>query len=135
MLGRSEGPGSSWPACGRGHTDATTRACATAAVDGGERAIIFDRFRGVLEDPVSEGTHFRVPWVQTPYIMDIRTRPRTINSITGTKGKASSRGCCDARLPSASSVCDSTATSYPWRAPSASWRAARRNAAAKLPPI
>uniref|UniRef100_A0A7R9VF21 Prohibitin n=1 Tax=Chlamydomonas euryale TaxID=1486919 RepID=A0A7R9VF21_9CHLO len=54
-------------------------------VDGGERAIIFDRFRGVLEDPVSEGTHFRVPWVQTPYIMDIRTRPRTINSITGTK--------------------------------------------------
>ncbi|GBF91371.1 hypothetical protein Rsub_04111 [Raphidocelis subcapitata] len=54
-------------------------------VDGGERAVIFDRFRGVLPEVVSEGTHFRVPWVQTPHIMDIRTRPRTINSITGTK--------------------------------------------------
>lgn len=54
-------------------------------VDGGERAVIFDRFRGVLDETVSEGTHFRVPWVQTPHIMDIRTRPRTISSVTGTK--------------------------------------------------
>lgn len=54
-------------------------------VDGGERAIVFDRFRGVLPEAVGEGTHFRVPWVQTPNIMDIRTRPRTINSVTGTK--------------------------------------------------
>jgi prohibitin 1 len=56
------------------------------SVDGGERAIVFDRFRGVLPEAVGEGTHFRVPWVQTPNIMDIRTRPRTINSVTGTKG-------------------------------------------------
>jgi len=54
-------------------------------VDGGERAVIFDRFRGVLPEPVGEGTHFRLPWVQTPNIMDVRTRPRTINSVTGTK--------------------------------------------------
>ncbi|GAX82481.1 hypothetical protein CEUSTIGMA_g9908.t1 [Chlamydomonas eustigma] len=54
-------------------------------VDGGERAVIFDRFRGVLPEPVGEGTHFRIPWVQTPNIMDVRTRPRTINSVTGTK--------------------------------------------------
>lgn len=54
-------------------------------VDGGERAVIFDRFRGVLPESVGEGTHFRVPWVQTPHIMEIRTRPRSISSVTGTK--------------------------------------------------
>lgn len=54
-------------------------------VDGGERAVIFDRFSGILPEVVGEGTHFRIPWVQTPHIMDIRTRPRTISSVTGTK--------------------------------------------------
>lgn len=55
-------------------------------MDGGERAVMFDRFRGVLPDVEGEGTHLKVPWVQTPHIMDIRTRPRTISSVTGTKG-------------------------------------------------
>lgn len=60
------------------------------AVDGGERAVIYDRIRGVLDEPVGEGTHFRVPWLQSPNVMDIRTRPRTISSVTGTKGAISS---------------------------------------------
>jgi len=54
-------------------------------VDGGERAIMYDRISGVLDTPISEGTHFRLPWFQTPNIMDIRMRPRTISSVTGTK--------------------------------------------------
>jgi prohibitin 1 len=54
-------------------------------VDGGERAVMYDRISGVLPDPVGEGTHFKVPWLQMPNIMDIRTRPRTISSVTGTK--------------------------------------------------
>eukprot|EP01025_Chloroclados_australasicus_P044483 TRINITY_DN48248_c0_g1_i1.p1 TRINITY_DN48248_c0_g1~~TRINITY_DN48248_c0_g1_i1.p1 ORF type:complete len:302 (-),score=38.92 TRINITY_DN48248_c0_g1_i1:238-1101(-) len=54
-------------------------------VDGGERAVMFDRFRGILQDTYTEGTHFKVPWLQTPYIMDVRTRPRTISSVTGTR--------------------------------------------------
>ncbi|GFH10925.1 PHB domain-containing protein [Haematococcus lacustris] len=54
-------------------------------VDGGERAVMFDRFRGVLNETSGEGTHFRIPWVQTPTIMDIRTRAKTISSVTGTK--------------------------------------------------
>ena len=37
---------------------------------------------------MGEGTHFKVPWLQMPNIMDIRTRPRTISSVTGTKGTA-----------------------------------------------
>lgn len=54
-------------------------------VDGGERAVMYDRISGVLPEPVGEGTHFKVPWLQMPNIMDIRTRPRTISSVTGTK--------------------------------------------------
>ncbi|KAJ4973180.1 hypothetical protein NE237_006354 [Protea cynaroides] len=54
-------------------------------VDGGQRAVLFDRFRGVLDETVEEGTHFLIPWLQKPYIFDIRTRPHTFSSISGTK--------------------------------------------------
>lgn len=54
-------------------------------VDGGQRAVIFDRFQGVKEKVVGEGTHFMIPFIQRPIIIDVRARPRTINSITGTK--------------------------------------------------
>jgi len=55
-------------------------------VDGGQGAVLFDRFRGgVMPDVKTEGTHFLIPWVQKPYIMDVRTRPKMINSETGTK--------------------------------------------------
>ena len=47
---------------------------------------MYDRLSGVLPEPVDEGTHLRVPWFQTPHVMDIRTRPRTISSVTGTNG-------------------------------------------------
>jgi len=36
---------------------------------------------------VGEGTHFLIPWLQKPYIYDVRTRPRSITSVTGTKGE------------------------------------------------
>ncbi|XP_049380625.1 prohibitin-3, mitochondrial [Solanum stenotomum] len=54
-------------------------------VDGGQRAVLFDRFRGVIDDTVGEGTHFLVPWLQKPFIFDIRTRPHTFSSVSGTK--------------------------------------------------
>ncbi|KAI4339513.1 hypothetical protein MLD38_024453 [Melastoma candidum] len=54
-------------------------------VDGGQRAVIFDRLRGVMEETVGEGTHFLVPWLQNPFIFDIRTRPHTFSSVSGTK--------------------------------------------------
>ncbi|KAL6899696.1 hypothetical protein ACP4OV_006354 [Aristida adscensionis] len=54
-------------------------------VDGGERAVIFDRFRGVLPETVAEGTHFLVPFLQKPFLFDIRTRPHSFSSNTGTK--------------------------------------------------
>jgi len=54
-------------------------------VDGGQRAVIFDRFRGVQEEVVGEGTHFLIPWVQKPIIFDIRSKPRNVPVITGSK--------------------------------------------------
>ena len=45
-------------------------------VEGGHRAVIFDRFRGVIPDVSGEGTHFLIPWVQRPIIFDVRSRPR-----------------------------------------------------------
>ena len=55
-------------------------------VDGGHRAVIFDRFQGVKPNVVGEGTHFMIPWLHRPIIFDIRTRPRSVPSATGTKG-------------------------------------------------
>ncbi|CDW58236.1 prohibitin protein WPH [Trichuris trichiura] len=56
-------------------------------VDGGQRAVIFDRFTGVKPTVVGEGTHFLIPWVQRPVIFDIRATPRNVVSITGSKGE------------------------------------------------
>ncbi|XP_073941465.1 prohibitin 1-like isoform X1 [Choristoneura fumiferana] len=55
------------------------------ALDGGERAVIMDKFTGVKKHVVGEGTHFVIPWVQTPYIFDIKTRPRNVPTFTGSK--------------------------------------------------
>ena len=59
-----------------------------SSVDGGHRAVIFDRFQGVKPDVIGEGTHFLIPWVQRPVIFDIRSRPRNVPTITGSKGMA-----------------------------------------------
>mmetsp|Transcript_14627 Transcript_14627/g.42106 ORF Transcript_14627/g.42106 Transcript_14627/m.42106 type:complete len:283 (+) Transcript_14627:73-921(+) len=55
-------------------------------VDGGERAVMFDQLRGgVLPNVSGEGTHFLIPVIQRPIIFDVRTKPREIPSVTGTK--------------------------------------------------
>lgn len=54
-------------------------------VDGGHRAVIFDRFAGVKKGVVGEGTHFFIPWVQRPILYDIRSRPRNVPVVTGSK--------------------------------------------------
>ncbi|KAB2610101.1 prohibitin-3 [Pyrus ussuriensis x Pyrus communis] len=64
---------------------ATILNSALYTVDGGQRAVLFDRFRGVIDDTIGEGTHFLIPWLQKPYIFDIRTRPHTFSSVSGTK--------------------------------------------------
>lgn len=54
-------------------------------VDGGHRAVIFDRFQVIKSQVVGEGTHFMIPWVQRPIVFDIRARPKNVPSVTGSK--------------------------------------------------
>jgi len=54
-------------------------------VDGGHRAIIFNRIGGIQDYSLSEGLHFRMPWFQYPIVYDIRAKPRKITSPTGSK--------------------------------------------------
>ncbi|XP_038563317.1 prohibitin-2-like [Micropterus salmoides] len=59
---------------------------ATYTVEGGQRAIIFNRIGGMQMDTIlAEGLHFRIPWFQYPIIYDIRAKPRKISSLTGSK--------------------------------------------------
>ncbi len=73
-------------ACSQWNLGVTNFRC-LSAVDGGERAVIFDRFRGVLPTVSGEGTHFLVPWVQKPILFSIRSKPRRVPVVTGSKGK------------------------------------------------
>jgi len=54
-------------------------------VDGGHRAIMFNRIGGIQDYALTEGLHFRIPWFQYPIVYDIRARPRKITSPTGSK--------------------------------------------------
>jgi hypothetical protein len=63
------------------------------SVDGGKMAVMFNRFpnpflgepAGIQRTVVGEGTHFKIPWLQDPKVFDVRTRPRAIPTVTGTK--------------------------------------------------
>jgi prohibitin 1 len=54
-------------------------------VQGGTRAVIFDRLSGVQKEVVGEGTHFLIPWLQRAVLYDVRTKPRNITTTTGSK--------------------------------------------------
>eukprot|EP00160_Parvularia_atlantis_P015243 Unigene4257_Nuclearia_a/m.12969 Unigene4257_Nuclearia_a/g.12969 ORF Unigene4257_Nuclearia_a/g.12969 Unigene4257_Nuclearia_a/m.12969 type:complete len:250 (-) Unigene4257_Nuclearia_a:532-1281(-) len=54
-------------------------------VEGGYRAVMFNRFGGVSSTVIPEGTHFLVPWFQRVTLFDVRTRPRRIETVTGSK--------------------------------------------------
>ncbi|WFC98354.1 Prohibitin-2, subunit of the prohibitin complex (Phb1p-Phb2p) [Malassezia yamatoensis] len=54
-------------------------------VDGGHRAIMYSRLSGVTNKIYNEGTHLLLPWFETPIDYDVRAKPRSIASLTGTK--------------------------------------------------
>jgi len=54
-------------------------------VDPGHRAVMFNRIGGVGDAVVSEGLHFKMPWLQWPLIFDIRQRPHSVSSPSGSK--------------------------------------------------
>jgi len=51
-------------------------------VDGGHRAVIFDKFKGVLPDVKGEGTHFIIPFIQEAKIFMVRMQPRVLPVMT-----------------------------------------------------
>mmetsp|Transcript_16739 Transcript_16739/g.41225 ORF Transcript_16739/g.41225 Transcript_16739/m.41225 type:complete len:278 (-) Transcript_16739:304-1137(-) len=55
-------------------------------VDPGHRAIKFKRFQGGVHPKVyDEGTHLFIPVVESPILMDVRTRPRSVKTQTASK--------------------------------------------------
>lgn len=54
-------------------------------VEGGHRAIVFNRLVGIKEQVYHEGTHFMIPWIERPIVYDIRARPNTITSTSGSR--------------------------------------------------
>eukprot|EP00961_Rhodomonas_salina_P078239 1051498-Rhodomonas_salina.2 len=55
-------------------------------VEGGHRAVMYSRLSGLSPVVRGEGTHFKIPWLQRPYIYNIRSTPRNIKSLTGSRG-------------------------------------------------
>lgn len=52
-------------------------------VDGGHRAIVFNRIQGIKDKVYPEGTHLIIPWFERPIIYDVRARPHLVESTTG----------------------------------------------------
>ena len=54
-------------------------------VQGGHRAVVFNRVTGMKEQVYGEGLNFNIPWFEWPYVYDIRTRPCNLQTLTGSK--------------------------------------------------
>lgn len=59
-------------------------------VNPGHGAVVYNRFgmggeSGIQNTVCKEGLNFVIPWFQRPVIYDIRTRPKLINSTSGSK--------------------------------------------------
>ncbi|XWS68704.1 hypothetical protein CRYUN_Cryun04dG0114300 [Craigia yunnanensis] len=54
-------------------------------VEGGHRAIVFNRILGIKDKVYSEGTHLMVPWFERPIIYDVRARPHLVESTSGSR--------------------------------------------------
>lgn len=55
------------------------------SVDGGHRAVMFNRVVGMKSTVYGEGINFNIPWFERPIIYDIRTRPCNLQTLTGSK--------------------------------------------------
>jgi prohibitin 2 len=54
-------------------------------VQGGHRAVVFNRVVGMKDTVYGEGLNFNIPWFERPVIYDIRTRPVNLQTLTGSK--------------------------------------------------
>lgn len=54
-------------------------------VQGGHRAVVFNRIVGMKDTVYGEGLNFNIPWFERPVVFDIRTRPVNLQTLTGSK--------------------------------------------------
>ncbi|KAL3502700.1 hypothetical protein ACH5RR_037149 [Cinchona calisaya] len=54
-------------------------------VDGGHRAIVFNRVIGIKDKVYPEGTHLMIPWFERPIIYDVRARANLVESTSGSR--------------------------------------------------
>jgi len=54
-------------------------------VEPGHNAVMFNRVSGVKRGVLGEGMHFRMPWFEWPTKYNVRARPRTLRSPSGTR--------------------------------------------------
>eukprot|EP00271_Cylindrocystis_brebissonii_P009352 TRINITY_DN24141_c0_g1_i1.p1 TRINITY_DN24141_c0_g1~~TRINITY_DN24141_c0_g1_i1.p1 ORF type:complete len:303 (+),score=62.65 TRINITY_DN24141_c0_g1_i1:208-1116(+) len=54
-------------------------------VEGGHRAIVFNRIVGIKDKVYPEGTHLMIPWFERPIIYDVRARPNLVESTSGSR--------------------------------------------------
>ncbi|XP_047084080.1 prohibitin-1, mitochondrial-like [Lolium rigidum] len=54
-------------------------------VEGGHRAIVFNRFEGIKDKVYPEGTHLIIPLIERPIIYDVRARPNLVESTSGSR--------------------------------------------------
>lgn len=54
-------------------------------VNGGHRAVVFNRVTGMKSTVYGEGLNFNIPWFESPKIYDIRTRPCNLQTLSGSK--------------------------------------------------
>merc|ERR1712065_92622 len=54
-------------------------------VHGGHRAVVFNRVVGLKEEVKQPGMQFKIPFIDIPYIYDIRAKPYSYKTLTGSK--------------------------------------------------
>ncbi|XP_059456464.1 prohibitin-1, mitochondrial [Corylus avellana] len=54
-------------------------------VEGGYRAIVFNRIVGIKDQVYAEGTHLIIPWFERPVIYDVRAKPHLVESTSGSR--------------------------------------------------
>lgn len=52
-------------------------------VEAGHVAVKYSRLGGIGTSTFREGVHVRIPWLERPIIFDVRARPHTMSSLTG----------------------------------------------------
>jgi len=55
------------------------------SVEAGNTAIKYSRLSGVGSTTYREGVHFLLPWFERPIIFDVKARPHTMTSLTGSR--------------------------------------------------